>query len=80
MREAFERFDGDLDRMDDMRREAVSGTGIDQVPEEELWEAHQRQKLELAFFARGRLRSQFARHGESPTTLEELEEVLDPGS
>ena len=59
-------------------RSAASGSGSTRSPREELWEAHQRQKLELAIFARGRLRSQFARHGEAPTTLEELEEVLDP--
>ena len=48
------------------------------VPDAELWRAHQRQKLELAIFARGRLRNQFARHGESPAVLEELEQALDP--
>ena len=79
MREAFERYsNANLDRMDDMVEKRRFWDRIDQVPAEELWEAHQRQKLELAIFARGRLRSQFARHGESPTTLEELEEVLDP--
>ena len=62
------------------RRAAGSGSASTSCPREELWEAHQRQKLELAIFARGRLRSQFARHGESPATLEQLEEVLDPGS
>ena len=60
------------------RRRAVSGSASTRSPRDELWEAHQRQKLELAIFARGRLRSQFARHGEAPTTLEELEDVLDP--
>ena len=41
---------------------------MDRIPDDELWEAHQRQKLELAFFARRRLQSQFARHGESPAS------------
>ena len=45
---------------------AGSGSACDKVPTAELWEAHQRQKLELAIFARGRLRNQFARHGEAP--------------
>ena len=31
-----------------------------------------RQKRELAIFARGRLRNQFARHGEAPSVLAEL--------
>jgi hypothetical protein len=33
------------------------------IPDDELWEAHQRQKLELMIFARNRLRHQFGRHG-----------------
>jgi starch phosphorylase len=79
MREALERYtNANLDRMDDEVDARRFWERVDQVPGAELWEAHQRQKLELAIFARGRLRSQFARHGEAPSTLEELEEVLDP--
>jgi glycogen phosphorylase len=52
---------------------------LGRIPADELWEAHVRQKLELSLFARGRLRAQFARHGEAPGVLEELEEALDPG-
>jgi starch phosphorylase len=44
----------------------------------QLWEVHQRQKTELAYFARRRLREQFARLGEPPAALEELETALDP--
>ena len=51
---------------------------LDRIPTGELWEAHLRQKRELAIFARGRLRSQFARHGEAPAVLAELETSLDP--
>jgi starch phosphorylase len=80
MRDALERYtNADLDAMDEEPAARRFWERIDQLPTEDLWEAHQRQKLELAIFARGRLRSQFARHGESPATLEELEEVLDPG-
>jgi starch phosphorylase len=43
-----------------------------------LWEVHQRQKTELAYFARRRLREQFARLGEAPGALEELETAFDP--
>jgi starch phosphorylase len=79
MRDALERYaDANLERMDDMVERRRFWDRIDRIPGEELWEAHQRQKLELAIFARGRLRNQFARHGEAPSTLEELEEVLDP--
>ncbi len=80
MRDALERYtNADLDAMDDQPPAKRFWDRIDQLPTQDLWEAHQRQKLELAIFARGRLRSQFARHGESPAALEELEEVLDPG-
>jgi starch phosphorylase len=80
MREVLERYtDADLDSMDDEPEDRRFWDRTGKVPTSELWEAHQRQKLELAIFARGRLRTQFARHGEAPGTLEELEEVLDPG-
>ncbi len=80
MRDTLERYtNADLDAMDDQPAERRFWERIEQVPDEELWEAHQRQKLELSIFARGRLRNQFARHGEAPMLLEELEEVLDPG-
>ncbi len=79
MRDALERYtDADLERMDDQPEIRRFWERIAQIPTPELWEAHQRQKLELAIFARGRLRNQFARHGEAPATLEELEQVLDP--
>jgi starch phosphorylase len=67
-----------MDAMDDQPASKRFWERIAKVPPDEMWEAHQRQKLELAIFARGRLRSQFARHGEAPATLEELESVLDP--
>ena len=79
MRDAIERFtNADMDAMDDQPAARRFWERIAKVPADDLWEAHQRQKLELAIFARGRLRNQFARHGEAPSTLEELETVLDP--
>ena len=51
---------------------------LDDVPAAELWRTHLHQKLELAIFARGRLRAQFARHGEAPAVLAELQHALDP--
>ncbi len=81
IRDALERYtDADFDAMDNAHSADRFWERIAEVPDEDLWEAHQRQKLELSIFARGRLRSQFARHGEAPATLEELEEVLDPGA
>jgi len=67
--------------LDDIDAESPVGPfweHLDRVPTEELWATHQRQKLELAIFARRRLRSQFARHGEAPAVLDDLESALDP--
>jgi starch phosphorylase len=51
---------------------------LDRIPRADLWEAHLRQKRELAIFVHGRLRSQFARHGEAPSVLAEADTALDP--
>ena len=51
---------------------------LERIPAKDLWDAHRRQKRELAEFARRRLRNQFARHGEAPAVLAELETALDP--
>lgn len=51
---------------------------LGKIPGAQLWETHQRQKLELAYFARRRLREQFARLGEPPSALADLESALDP--
>jgi starch phosphorylase len=79
MGELVERFlDADLDDLDEATGARRFWERIDKIPARELWEAHQRQKRELAIFARGRLRSQFARHGEAPSVLEKLDQALDP--
>jgi glycogen phosphorylase len=52
---------------------------IESIDDKKLWDGHQRQKLELFFFLRGRLRQMLARHGESPDTLAQLDGFLDPG-
>jgi starch phosphorylase len=81
MRRLFERYlEVDLDDLDGKSDVARFWERIDRIPAAELWTAHLRQKEELAFFARGRLRVQFARHGESPSTLEALDQVLDPAT
>ena len=56
----------------------ASGSGSSGSPTSALWNAHLEQKLELAYFARGRLRSQLARHGEAPDELRGVDECLDP--
>jgi glycogen phosphorylase len=71
-------LDADLDDLDATTRVGRFWERMEKVPARELWNAHLRQKRELAHFAQGRLRSQFARHGESPSVLAELETALDP--
>jgi starch phosphorylase len=79
LRELLERnLDADLDDLDGKDDASRWWERLERIADDDLWEAHQRQKLELAIFARGRLRAQFARHGEAPSVLEELEQVLDP--
>jgi len=79
--ELFERYLGtQLDSLDARNVTERFWERTDQIPDVELWSAHQRQKLELMIFARNRLRHQFARHGEAPSVLEELESVLDVGA
>jgi starch phosphorylase len=51
---------------------------LDRIPSDDLWHTHMREKLQLAIFARRRLRNQFARHGESPSVLDDLETALEP--
>jgi starch phosphorylase len=79
LRDLLERYlDADLDDLDGKNDASRWWERLDRIPEAELWEAHQFQKLEFALFARGRLRSQFGRHGEAPATLTELDDALDP--
>lgn len=79
MRELYQRhLDAELDNLDRRGRSTPFWEKLDRIPARELWEAHQRQKFELSLFAQGRLRTQFARHGESPDVLEQLEHELDP--
>ncbi len=51
---------------------------IRQIDDEEIWNAHLRQKRIFAGFVRGRLRRQFARHGASPDDLRAVENMVHP--
>jgi len=51
---------------------------IEQIPDEELWRAHQLCKERLIVFARRRLKAQMQRRGTYHTELNRAEEVLDP--
>jgi len=49
-----------------------------EVPDEVVWEAHERQKEEMLRHLRARLREQWARHGEGPQTLRRAATQLPP--
>jgi starch phosphorylase len=74
-RQLYESIGGDLDNLDPHPKAFL--TRVTKLPDEEIWEAHRRQKLELAYFSRRRLQQQMARHGEAPIVLEELADALD---
>ena len=76
--ELLEDLGANLDDLDASVEAGRFWERLERIPGRDLWDAHLRQKRELALFARGRLRSQFARHGEAPAVLAELETALDP--
>jgi starch phosphorylase len=79
IRDLLDRYLGaDLDNLDDATETTRFWERVERIPARDLWQAHMRQKRELSIFARGRLRSQLARHGEAPAVLESLDSVLDP--
>src|ERR1041385_6518974 len=51
---------------------------VDEIPDEELWRAHERRRERLIAFARKRLRAQLIRRGASPREVEGAGEGLDP--
>ena len=71
-------LDADMDDLDASSQQGRFWERLERIPVRDLWDAHLRQKRELAEFARRRLRNQFARHGEAPAVLAELETALDP--
>jgi starch phosphorylase len=68
----------DLDHLEHEDEEDAFWERLDQVRDEDLWRAHLEQKAALQEYARIRLRRQFARHGEAPSMLAELSDILDP--
>jgi starch phosphorylase len=78
MMQRYQELGADLERLDEDDPRRRFWERIERISDGALWEAHHRQKLEMLFFARGRLRTQMARHGEAPWTLEKLSEALEP--
>ncbi len=78
IRALYSGLSADLDGIDDDRPKDRFWERLPRISDERLWDAHMEQKLELALFARGRLRGQLARHGEPPGELHDVESFLDP--
>jgi starch phosphorylase len=76
MRGALEQPGHDLDDLGQPNEQKHVDAHLDELPDHMLWHNHQRQKLELAYFVRHRLRKQLARHGESPEILTALDECI----
>jgi starch phosphorylase len=53
---------------------------VREIPDGELWQAHEAQKARLGRFGRARLREQLARHGRSPEELRGVDELFDPSA
>ena len=49
---------------------------VGEIPDEELWSAHQAQTERLMRFTRSRLREQYARHGQPPGELRKVAEMF----
>jgi len=78
MRKVLEDLGGDLDHQEQEREEDRFWERMNLVRDRDLWAAHLQQKAALQEYGRIRLRRQLARHGESPDTLAELSDILDP--
>jgi glycogen phosphorylase len=65
---------------DNLMDELFWKRGVVNIPDAELWAVHNQQKEGLIHFARGRVRTQLARHGCSPDELREIDNLLDPGA
>ena len=50
------------------------------IPDEEIWNIHMNQKQHMIKMVRARLKEQKARHGESPQSLRQINDFLDPNA
>jgi starch phosphorylase len=78
MRKVLADIGGNLDHQEREHEDDRFWERMNLIGDKDLWKAHLQQKQALKEYARIRLRRQFARHGESPDTLAELGDILDP--
>ncbi len=55
-------------------------TGIDRLPDAELWRMHQRLKQRTVAFARARVKKQLEERGAQPAEVEAVGQLFDPGA
>lgn len=58
--------------------DASAWESINQIPDEELWRAHERARERLVAWTRKRLRAQLERRNAPPDEIKSADEVLDP--
>ena len=60
--------------------ESSTFEGIDNIPDEELWETHKELKCKLINFVRSRLKQQKLANGESMEAVRQVDNFLDPNA
>lgn len=60
--------------------ESSTFEGIDNIPDEELWETHKELKCKLINFVRSRLKQQKLANGESMEAVRQIDNFLDPNA
>jgi starch phosphorylase len=78
MRRIYAELGADLDHLETEHEQDRFWERLNLVTDTDLWTGHLQQKARLREYAAIRLRRQFARHGESPHVLAELDDILDP--
>ncbi|HYN63891.1 MAG TPA: alpha-glucan family phosphorylase, partial [Candidatus Limnocylindrales bacterium] len=76
MRRLYERALGTFLSSDHAGPDGLAG--VDAIADDDLWAGHMQQKRELTDFIGHRLARQFARHGESPDQLREVDHAINP--
>ena len=76
VRRLFERYIDE--KWDDRLLEPELWQKLNDLPDDELWQARKAQKERLARFCRSRWQRQFARHGGAPSELQDVGRLLDP--
>ena len=80
MRWLAEDVDVNLEDLSNAHNSGALPKMVANLDDTKLYDGHQRQKTELIYFMRHRLRKQLARHGEGPDTLAEVDKFFEPST